>query len=51
MKLLVKNVTIFENKIYIFGSCLKEVGNFFKTPIASSYLNIFCANRKEYLSE
>jgi len=46
-----KNATIFENKIYIFDSCLKEVGNFFETPIASSYLNIFCANRKEYLSE
>lgn len=44
-----KNATIFENKIYIFGSCLKEVGNFFETPIASSYLNIFSANRKEYL--
>jgi len=46
----IKN-TIFENKIYIFGSCLKEIGNFFEMPIASFYLNIFCANRKEYLSE
>lgn len=44
-----KNVTIFENKVYVFGSCLKEVNNFFETPIASSYLNIFCANRKEHL--
>lgn len=44
-----KNATIFENKIYIFGSCLKNVRNFFETPIASSHLNIFSANHKEYL--
>ncbi|EFN83601.1 hypothetical protein EAI_12399, partial [Harpegnathos saltator] len=50
-----KNATIFENKIYVFGNCLKEVYNFFETPIASSYLQIiinlqiYAANRKKDL--
>lgn len=47
---LMKNATYLEDKIHIYGACLRSKYDFFCEPFASSYINIYASKGKMVVS-